>query len=133
MVDLTSDDSDSNFNTPLKNLADKQISPAGSAASEKEGGEEINKNNQHVQTQFSPDVSSAGVGSDDKEDIVLESVFKKKSNELEPQPVGEREVMRIQNNKSCDANGYAAPCNFGAATSVFQCQTSGYTHTTMDN
>ena len=58
VVDLTSDDSDSNFNTPLKNPADKRISPAGSAASEKEGGEEINKNNQHVQTQFSPDVSS---------------------------------------------------------------------------
>jgi len=32
VVDLTSDDSDSNFNTPLKNPADKRISPAGSVS-----------------------------------------------------------------------------------------------------
>ena len=117
VVDLTSDDSDSNFNTPLKNPADKRISPASSAASEKEGGEEINENNQHVQTQFSPDVSS-GAGSDIDEDIVLEDVLKKKSNEPEPQPDGEREDVRIQKNKNYDIIGYAAPCNFGAATSA---------------
>jgi len=116
VVDLTSDDSDSNFNTPLKNPADKRISPAGSAAREKEGGEEINKDNQHVQTQLSPDVSSE-LGSDDDEDI-LQDMFKKKPNEPEPQPVEEREVLTIQNNKSCDENRLAAPCNFGAATSA---------------
>ena len=48
---------------------------------------------------------SSGVGSDDEEDIVLESMFKKKSNEPEPQPVGKRGDMRIQNTRIMISTG----------------------------